>query len=117
MSYDTFKLGCRPMYPECVAFLRETMSVRDALILLSLSLSWFCAKTQRIPHTWDGTLTHICSYHIYHIYAMRPFSITAALAPYSRSFRTAYPQIYDIFFNIKKLKVRQSRQATSGYSK
>ena len=38
-------------------------SERDVLILLSLSLSWFCAKTQRIPDTWDGTLRSICSGH------------------------------------------------------
>ena len=60
--------GCRvvqsrPMYPECVAFLRKTMRVRDVLILLSLSLSWFCAKMQRIPDAWDATLrvaSHEC---------------------------------------------------------
>ena len=87
------------MYPECVAFLRKTMRVREtpntaiSLTLMalrknamhsgavtyisgmrcvfaqnheserdsnssaSLSLSWFRAKTQRIPDTWDGTLT------------------------------------------------------------
>ena len=32
---------------------RSNESERDALILLSLSLTWFCAKTQRIPDTWD----------------------------------------------------------------
>ena len=40
----------------CV-FARNHESERDALILLSLSLSWFCAKTQRIPDTWDGTIS------------------------------------------------------------
>ena len=37
----------------CV-FAQNHKSERDALILLSLSLTWFCAKTQRIPDTWDG---------------------------------------------------------------
>ena len=32
----------------CV-FAQNHESERDALTLLSLSLSWFCAKTQRIP--------------------------------------------------------------------
>ena len=41
----------------CV-FARNHESERDSLILLSLSLSWFCAKTERIPDTWDGTLRH-----------------------------------------------------------
>ena len=31
-------------------------SERDSNISTSLSLSWFRAKTQRIPDTWDGTL-------------------------------------------------------------
>ena len=39
----------------CV-FTRNDESERDALILLSLSLSWFCAKTQRIPDTWEAFL-------------------------------------------------------------
>ena len=39
----------------CV-FAQNHESERDALILLSLLLSWICAKTQRIPDTWDGTL-------------------------------------------------------------
>ena len=37
-------------------FAQNHESERDELILLSLSLSWLCAKTQRIPDTWDGTL-------------------------------------------------------------
>ena len=37
-------------------FAQNHESERDPLILLSLSLSWFCEKTQRIPDTWDGTL-------------------------------------------------------------
>ena len=32
-------LGCRPMYPECVAFLRKTMRVREIVILMHLSHS------------------------------------------------------------------------------
>ena len=79
------------MYPECVAFLRKTMRVREKVVLVrlsqgavscipmrcvfaqnyeserdsnisaSLSLSWFRAKTQRIPDTWDGSLkAHGC---------------------------------------------------------
>ena len=40
----------------CV-FAQTHKSERDSSIIASLSLSWFCAKTQRIPDTWDGTLT------------------------------------------------------------
>ena len=46
----------------CV-FAQTHESERDSSISASLSLSWFCAKTQRIPDTWDGTLrvaSHIC---------------------------------------------------------
>ena len=39
-------------------FARNHESERDALILLSLSLLWFCAKTQRIPDTWDQMGRH-----------------------------------------------------------
>ena len=39
----------------CV-FAQNHESERDSNISASLSLSWFCAKTQRIPNTWDGTL-------------------------------------------------------------
>ena len=42
----------------CV-FAQNHESERDVLILLSFSLSWFCAKTQRIPDTWDGTLRQL----------------------------------------------------------
>ena len=31
--------GCRPMYPECVAFLRKTMRVREIVVLVRLSHS------------------------------------------------------------------------------
>ena len=44
----------------CV-FAQNHESERDALILLSLSLSWFCAQTQRIPDTWDATLCFVDS--------------------------------------------------------
>ena len=39
----------------CV-FAKNHESERDSNISASLSLSWFHAKTQRIPDTWDGTL-------------------------------------------------------------
>ena len=42
----------------CV-FARNHESERDALMLLSLSLTWFCAKTQRIPDRWDGTFSRV----------------------------------------------------------
>ena len=42
----------------CV-FAQTHESERDALRLLSLSLSWVCTKTQRNPDTWDGTLTEV----------------------------------------------------------
>ena len=43
-------------------FAQNHESERDSSINASLSLSWFCAKTQRIPDTWDGTLmeSHDC---------------------------------------------------------
>ena len=51
------------MYPECVAFLRKTMRVREIVVLVRLSHSygfarlcvWCCVKTQ----SWDATLSSI----------------------------------------------------------
>ena len=43
----------------CV-FTQTHESERDSSISASLSLSWFYAKTQRIPDTWDGTLILCC---------------------------------------------------------
>ena len=40
----------------CCIFAQNNVSERDNNISASLSLSWFRAKTQRIPDTWDGTL-------------------------------------------------------------
>ena len=37
-------------------FAQNYVNERDSNISASLSLSWFRAKTQRIPDTWDGTL-------------------------------------------------------------
>ena len=38
-------------------FAQNHKSERDSNIIVSLSFSWFRAKTQRIPDTWDGTHT------------------------------------------------------------
>ena len=43
----------------CCVFAQNHESERDTLIILSLSLSWFCAKTQRISDTWDSTLDFV----------------------------------------------------------
>ena len=56
-NYHTFRIKV-PSHVSgmCCVFAQNHESERDSSISASLSLSWFCAKTQRIPDTWDGTL-------------------------------------------------------------
>ena len=51
----SFRVPSHVSAMRCV-FTQNYESERDSNISASLSLSWFRAKTQRIPDTWDGTL-------------------------------------------------------------
>ena len=55
--------GCRPMYPECVAFLHKTMRVREIVILVHLSHSHGFAQKRnafRIQETAPWVASHDC---------------------------------------------------------